>query len=184
MQNEHKQALITAAGYTIQDNGTTHGWYVLLPGETAFRCHAADHEPAVMGVNCNYYGFFSSEQDLLDEVSVIVVEHTMDFHGLSSGFWDGLTQAQQCELAKEAHEPEKGELPQEDWRRALKIGDEVWWNDPDAGHSSGIYKIVGINAMSVRDTDTVLSLKNAAGSEAEVYASELSPAQPVTEGGA
>lgn len=67
-------------------------------------------------------------------------------------------------------------LPTDSWLRALAPGDEVWWNDPDDGVSSGCYTVA---AILVEDGemygDTVLRLTNDAGSEVEVYASELSP---------
>lgn len=66
-----------------------------------------------------------------------------------------------------------GDLPMDDWRRNLAVGDEVYWKDPDQGISSGIYRIVGINAESVTDEETVLQLVSESGSEAEVFASEL-----------
>lgn len=72
------------------------------------------------------------------------------------------------------------ELPMDSWLRTLAPGDEVWWNDPHCGLSSGIYKVAGINSENgaVEACDTVLQLKNDAGSEAEVFASELAPSQP------
>lgn len=64
----HKQTLheqeamrerIVAAGYTIHQT-ETGGWYALLPGEKEF-IHDGD--------KMNYLGFFSTEKDLLEEVS-------------------------------------------------------------------------------------------------------------------
>lgn len=58
----------------------------------------------------------------------------------------------------------------------LSVGDEVFWNDPDHGISSGIYKIHAIHTESGKllHSSDVCFLKNAAGSEAEVFAHELS----------
>ena len=58
----------------------------------------------------------------------------------------------------------------------LKPGDEVFWNDPDEGISSGKYKILLISTISgfIESKDSVLLLVNEHGSETEVYASELS----------
>lgn len=72
------------------------------------------------------------------------------------------------------------DLSIDSWLRTLAPGDEVWWNDPHCGISSGIYKVSEINAGggAVTATDIVLQLKNEAGSEAEVFASEVSPSQP------
>lgn len=58
----------------------------------------------------------------------------------------------------------------------FNIGDEVFWNDPDQGLSSGIYTIEAIlteNGKLLHGSD-VCFLKNDAGSEAEVFAHELS----------
>jgi len=54
------------------------------------------------------------------------------------------------------------------------IGDEVFWNDPDGGLSSGIYKIEAVlteNGKLLHKSDTCF-LKNDASSEAEVFAHE------------
>jgi hypothetical protein len=63
-------------------------------------------------------------------------------------------------------------------RRAVhrQKGDVVHWDDPDAGISSGAYTIIDIQSDSgtVEEWDTLIVLKNEAGSIAEVYASELS----------
>lgn len=48
------------------------------------------------------------------------------------------------------------------------IGDEVYWNDPDNGILSGIYKIEDFLS------EDVALLKNDVGSEVEVFLSELS----------
>ncbi len=58
----------------------------------------------------------------------------------------------------------------------LNVGDEVFWNDPDGGLSSGVYKLEAIlteNGKLLHKSD-VCFLKNDAGSEAEVFAHELS----------
>lgn len=73
----------------------------------------------------------------------------------------------------------EGNLPPDSWLRNLQPGDEVWWNDPDHHKSSGIYRIASINSDDgVQFDDTVLMLANEAGSNAEVFARELSPSQP------
>jgi hypothetical protein len=58
----------------------------------------------------------------------------------------------------------------------LSVGDEVFWNDPDHGISSGIYKIQAICTESgnLLHPNDVCFLKNDADSEAEVFAHELS----------
>lgn len=58
----------------------------------------------------------------------------------------------------------------------LSVGDEVFWNDLDQGISIGIYKIHAIHTESgkLHHPSDVCFLKNAAGSEAEVLAHELS----------
>lgn len=72
----------------------------------------------------------------------------------------------------------EGNLPADSWLRTLQRGNYVWWTDPDDGLSSGVYVIESINADSVCYEDTLLSLKSAAGSHAEVLANELSPVNP------
>jgi hypothetical protein len=54
-----KVEFIESRGYRICDNGITHGWYALLPGETEFRSD---------GENQNYLGFFSSLDELVSEL--------------------------------------------------------------------------------------------------------------------
>jgi hypothetical protein len=61
-----------------------------------------------------------------------------------------------------------------DMLRNLAPGDEVYWEDPDQGHSSGNYLIFSIVGEKVTQMDTILVLKNEAGSICEVFASELS----------
>lgn len=67
------------------------------------------------------------------------------------------------------------------WRVTLAPGDQVFWQDPDRNLSSGIYAIDSIVGDKVEADDTVLLIKNAAGSHAEVFACELLPATPTTE---
>lgn len=59
--------------------------------------------------------------------------------------------------------------------RALDSGDQVNWQDPDDGKSSGVYYISEIvtETGQVTDYDDMIVIRNAAGSWAEVYASEL-----------
>lgn len=71
-----------------------------------------------------------------------------------------------------------GNLPLDSWLRQLHEGDQVWWNDPDHGISSGYYRIDIVNGTWVDSDDSILMLKNEAGSQTEVYAHELSPSQP------
>lgn len=47
------------------------------------------------------------------------------------------------------------------------IGDEVYWNDPDDGLSSGVYKIIRVTS------ENTVYISNDT-SEAEVYIHELS----------
>lgn len=57
----------------------------------------------------------------------------------------------------------------------LKLGAKVWWADPDNNISSGFYEICEIQSESglVDESDTLISIKNDAGSHAEVFAHEL-----------
>jgi hypothetical protein len=87
-------------------------------------------------------------------------------------------------VTEEAHEDvadDDNKLGHKDWRRMLTAGDEVWWNDPEHGISSGTYTIEFINGDEIAYEDTVLMLKNPAGIQTEVLACELSPAQPAGE---
>ncbi|ABD72056.1 hypothetical protein Rfer_4370 (plasmid) [Rhodoferax ferrireducens T118] len=71
--DDAKRARISAAGYTIQSQGigtAMEGWWALLPGETEF--HAAEE-----GENQNYLGFFSNEQDLLDELDDSLTDNAL-----------------------------------------------------------------------------------------------------------
>ena len=64
----------------------------------------------------------------------------------------------------------------------LHVGAEVWWTDPAEGLSSGYYKIIVMPDASdipedeIEDfeEDCVITIKNEAGSEAEVFLHELS----------
>jgi len=74
---------------------------------------------------------------------------------------------------------ENATTPADSWLTTLAPGSQVWWNDPDEGFSSGYYTVIDILADEPVDSrDTVLFLKNEAGSQAEVYAFELSPTPP------
>lgn len=84
-----------------------------------------------------------------DPAEVDVLKNILEFHDISRIFWDGLLEHQKSELAFEAG--------------------EVW------SGSSGIYQVVKVNTESgkVETRDSVLMLRNDAGSEAEVFAHEL-----------
>jgi hypothetical protein len=56
----------------------------------------------------------------------------------------------------------------------LSIGDEVFWNDPDDGISSGVYTIVDIPSGKLLHQDDICTIKNAHDSEVDVFAHELS----------
>lgn len=62
-----------------------------------------------------------------------------------------------------------------EWVYELQPGSTIVWRDPDAGKSSGIYTVAVINTDSgrVENEDTVILLKNEAGSEAEALPCEL-----------
>jgi len=68
-----------------------------------------------------------------------------------------------------------GLLPADSALRQLKPGDRVYWEDPDCGWSSGHYRITAILADGICYADTVVILKNEAGSEAEVFVTEIKP---------
>lgn len=60
----------------------------------------------------------------------------------------------------------------------LKVGNKVWWMDPDDGTSSGEYKILEIRTdpddSNILYDDTIILIGNGV-SEAEVWAGELKP---------
>lgn len=58
---------------------------------------------------------------------------------------------------------------------SLDIHDEVYWEDPDEGLSSGKYRVMEIVTENGRitDMDDMLVIANEAGSVAEVFAAEL-----------
>lgn len=62
----------------------------------------------------------------------------------------------------------------------LQVGDEVFWTDPDNGLSSGIYRVTRIltetGAVEGLHGDTIIALRNEAGSEVEAFLSELDTA--------
>ena len=59
--------------------------------------------------------------------------------------------------------------------RKLDAGDEVRWEDPDDGVSSGVYFVTEVltETGQVTDFDDMLVIRNTEGSHAEVFASEL-----------
>lgn len=62
------------------------------------------------------------------------------------------------------------EFSTKDWRRELKAGDEVTWNDPDAGACS----FTGIIAQIEFKPDNAAWIMFVDGHEIEVLLSELS----------
>lgn len=63
---EKQRKLLAHFGYTIQSHNIglpVEGWWALLPGETEFKDDGGDPPKQ------NYLGFFSSEADLLNEIS-------------------------------------------------------------------------------------------------------------------
>lgn len=69
----------------------------------------------------------------------------------------------------------------EAWLSTLAPGSQVWWNDPDCGISSGYYIVqdILVEEDSPVTNETMLVLKNEAGSSSEVFAHELSQLRPV-----
>jgi len=105
--NDDKKNLIETAGFTICSHAgivagvDVNGWYALLPGHSVIH-HTDD--------NHNYFGFFSSEQELLDEVSYEVASNAMAFHNMPDGSWDSLSWEQKLALvAKAAPSPARDE---------------------------------------------------------------------------
>jgi len=65
----------------------------------------------------------------------------------------------------------------------LRVGQKVWWMDPDHGKSSGYYQLKGVavDPGEPVDLETLLILQQEGGSEAEVYASEIRLTKPDSE---
>lgn len=59
--------------------------------------------------------------------------------------------------------------------KTVKEGDKVWWDDPADGLSSGVYTVVEVftDCDAPADGETIVALRNEAGSEAEVLMQEL-----------
>lgn len=57
---------------------------------------------------------------------------------------------------------------------SLRIGDEIYWTDPDQGLSSGYYTIIDIVTESgtIEEEDTVLTCSNG-DSYVEIFAYEI-----------
>lgn len=60
----------------------------------------------------------------------------------------------------------------------VKVGNQVYWEDPDDGISSGFYEVIEIRDDNDRwYSDTIVLISNS-NSEAEVFLSELMPDEP------
>ena len=71
------------------------------------------------------------------------------------------------------------QVSSDNWLNGVYPGAQVWWNDPDNGAASGYYIVVAIDSDSGgMNENTVLQLKNVAGSETEAFAGELASMQP------
>ena len=60
--------------------------------------------------------------------------------------------------------------------KRVSPGDEVYWRDPDEGISSGYYTVVWVGApegVERMAADTVVGLRNEAGSELEALLGEI-----------
>lgn len=65
------------------------------------------------------------------------------------------------------------QLPAQERLRNVVVSSLVWWEDPDDGFASGCYKVTDIPGGRIDHDEVIVSLLNDAGSEAEVFASEL-----------
>lgn len=92
-----KQELAEKAGFTIVDNGTGCGWYALLPGQKEF------HDDGEGGQN--YLGFFSSREDLLDEVEERIADECLAKHGTTLEAWENLYHHEQALIASRLFQP-------------------------------------------------------------------------------
>jgi hypothetical protein len=57
--------------------------------------------------------------------------------------------------------------------RWFDLGETVWWDDPDHGKSSGIYKVVSEPPVGACFNDAIVLIANDQGGEAEVLMQEL-----------
>ena len=75
-----KEQIVFHAGYTLGHTGVD-GWYALLPGETEFKQGQGDDESQ------NYLGFFSTRNEMLEEIADSVEVAAREFNGLSEAEW-------------------------------------------------------------------------------------------------
>lgn len=77
-----------------------------------------------------------------------------------------------------------GDLPLDSWLRTIKPDDRVWWCDPDMEFASGYYTVdaILVEGGIVDSDDSLIYLRNEAGSNAEVFAHELRQHKPVADG--
>lgn len=74
--------LAEACGYTIMNHGLGtpfEGWFALLPGETVLNDDDENH---------NYLGFFSSLDDLVEELSDTLTDTIINESGIDEFLWD------------------------------------------------------------------------------------------------
>jgi hypothetical protein len=75
-----KEQIVFHAGYTLGHTGVD-GWYALLPGETEFKQGQGDDESQ------NYLGFFSTRNEMLEEIAESVETAAREFNELSEDEW-------------------------------------------------------------------------------------------------
>lgn len=115
---------------------------------------------------------------LLEESSETVTHFECEAEDEEHAFEQALNAYPQCTVI-ECIQIE-GDLPGLSWLRSIKPGDKVWWSDPDEGKSSGFYVVDTVNTESgkVEYSDTLIQIRNEAGSVAEVIGIELHFKEP------
>jgi hypothetical protein len=106
-----KEKVVFAAGYTL-GHTAIGGWYALLPGETEFKQGQGDDESQ------NYLGFFSTRNEMLEEIAESVETAAREFNELSESEWANAPEHDRLNMirfwAKEAivvHEQQHAEAP-------------------------------------------------------------------------
>lgn len=153
----------------------------------AFECFAEDYRHAVEQAENAYPGcrVLGTEDGRVFHVCPHCSGHYEEENGVGTQY--GVTICDRCAdggaawAALDEWKASASGKSFRDWMResaettfpgSLAAGDEVWWEDPDDGISSGYYRVVDVRGDSVTP-DTVVVLKNDGGSEVEAFVHEL-----------
>lgn len=138
---KQQEALLIAAGYSIHDNGTGTGWYALPPGEAEFihNDEAGRH---------SYLGFFSSKQDLLNEIYDDLSNDVMGFHSLSDEAWAAMDDEQKNLLAVTRLAKE---FPPATYTMQILMTNKVWSNVGNGWGREHDWVLTSVNRQAVVD---------------------------------